>query len=66
VATSAVRDADNGDEFLRAASRVIGVPAELLDGEAEGALAFAGATASLEVPGSDVAIIDIGAARPSS
>jgi len=60
VATSAVRDADNGDEFLRAASRVIGVPAELLDGGAEGALAFAGATASLEVPSSDVAIIDIG------
>jgi exopolyphosphatase/guanosine-5'-triphosphate,3'-diphosphate pyrophosphatase len=60
VATSAVRDADNGDEFLRAASRVVGFPAELLDGGAEGALAFAGATASLEIPSSNVATIDIG------
>jgi exopolyphosphatase/guanosine-5'-triphosphate,3'-diphosphate pyrophosphatase len=60
VATSAVRDAENGDEFLGAASRVVGFPAELLDGGAEGALAFAGATASLEIPGADVATIDIG------
>jgi exopolyphosphatase/guanosine-5'-triphosphate,3'-diphosphate pyrophosphatase len=60
VATSAVRDADNGAEFLQAASEVVGVEAELLDGNAEGALAFAGATASLDVPAERVAIIDIG------
>jgi exopolyphosphatase/guanosine-5'-triphosphate,3'-diphosphate pyrophosphatase len=60
VATSAVRDAANGAEFLAAASSVVGVEAELLDGEAEGALAFAGATAELAVPKDEVAVIDIG------
>jgi exopolyphosphatase / guanosine-5'-triphosphate,3'-diphosphate pyrophosphatase len=60
VATSAVRDADNGAEFLAAASDVVGVDAELLDGETEGALAFAGATASLDVPTEQVVVVDIG------
>jgi exopolyphosphatase/guanosine-5'-triphosphate,3'-diphosphate pyrophosphatase len=60
VATSAVRDAANGEEFLRAASSASGVPAELLDGQAEGVLAFAGATASLDVPAAEVVVIDIG------
>ena len=60
VATSAVRDAANGEEFLHAASEAAGVPAELLDGNAEGALAFAGATASLDLPPAAVVIIDIG------
>jgi len=60
VATSAVRDAANGEEFLRAASIASGVPAELLDGQAEGVLAFAGATASLDVPAAEVVVIDIG------
>jgi exopolyphosphatase/guanosine-5'-triphosphate,3'-diphosphate pyrophosphatase len=60
VATSAVRDAANGEDFLRAASVAIGTPAELLDGHAEGELAYAGATSSLPpVPGDDV-VIDIG------
>ncbi len=60
VATSAVRDAENGGEFLAAASRIVGTPAELLDGEAEGSLAFAGATAALELDPAGVAVIDIG------
>ncbi|MGH8997613.1 MAG: exopolyphosphatase, partial [Acidimicrobiales bacterium] len=60
VATSAVRDAANGEMFLRAASEASGVEAELLSGDAEGALAFAGATASLDLDPADVAIIDIG------
>jgi exopolyphosphatase/guanosine-5'-triphosphate,3'-diphosphate pyrophosphatase len=60
VATSAVRDAGNGGEFLVAASRIVGTPAELLDGEAEGSLAFAGATAALELDPARVAVIDIG------
>ena len=47
VATSAVRDAENGDAFLRPASEIIGVPAELLSGEEEGRLSYAGATAGL-------------------
>ncbi len=60
VATSAVRDATNGDEFLRAASSASGVPAEMLEGDAEGTLAFAGATASLDLPAAEVVVIDIG------
>jgi exopolyphosphatase / guanosine-5'-triphosphate,3'-diphosphate pyrophosphatase len=60
VATSAVRDAANGDEFLQAASEVTGVRAELLSGIEEGALAFAGATADLDLPPEQVVIIDIG------
>lgn len=60
VATSAVRDAVNGDEFLRAASEVAGTPAELLTGLEEGELAFAGATADLPPTGGDVVVVDIG------
>jgi exopolyphosphatase / guanosine-5'-triphosphate,3'-diphosphate pyrophosphatase len=60
VATSAVRDADNGDEFLTAAQEVTGVQAELLSGEEEGAIAFAGATASLDIPPERAVTIDIG------
>ena len=48
VATSAVRDASNGADFLAAAGRVVGVPAELLSGDEEGRLSYAGATADLD------------------
>ncbi len=60
VATSAVRDADNGEEFLDAACRTVGVPAELLAGVEEGKLAYRGATSGLPaVDGPDV-VVDIG------
>jgi exopolyphosphatase/guanosine-5'-triphosphate,3'-diphosphate pyrophosphatase len=60
VATSAVRDAENGQTFLAAASEAAGVQAELLAGDEEGRLAFAGATADLgETLGDDV-VVDIG------
>ncbi|HTX63568.1 MAG TPA: Ppx/GppA phosphatase family protein [Acidimicrobiales bacterium] len=60
AATSAVRDASNGQEFLDAAGRAIGAPAELLSGEEEGRLAFAGATAGL-APGHELrVVVDIG------
>ena len=60
VATSAVRDAENGEDFLRAASAAIGSPAELLDGRAEGELAYAGATSTLPPVRGDDVVIDIG------
>jgi len=60
VATSAVRDATNGEEFLTAAAETTGVHAELLSGDEEGALSFAGATASLDLPRARVVTIDIG------
>lgn len=60
VATSAVRDAANGGELLRAASSVVGVAAELLSGEEEGLLAYAGATAGLPPVAGDDVVLDIG------
>jgi len=47
VATSAVRDAENAEEFLGAAEEAVGVRPELLSGLEEGRLSFLGATASL-------------------
>ncbi len=60
VATSAVRDAENGDAFLRAAREIIGVPAELLSGQEEGRLSYAGATAGLPEREVGVVVVDIG------
>jgi exopolyphosphatase / guanosine-5'-triphosphate,3'-diphosphate pyrophosphatase len=48
VATSAARDAANREELFDACEAAIGVRPELLSGEEEGRLAFAGATAGLE------------------
>jgi len=60
VATSAARDAENADTFLEQASEVVGVQAEMLDGEEEGLLAYEGATADApSFPGTNV-VIDIG------
>jgi exopolyphosphatase/guanosine-5'-triphosphate,3'-diphosphate pyrophosphatase len=63
VATSAVRDATNAQEFLAAALDATGVRPEILSGLEEGALSFAGATAhvppELVGPG-PVLVVDIG------
>src|ERR1700722_19067690 len=47
AATSAARDAGNAQDFFSAAEAVTGVTPELLSGEEEGRLSFAGATAHL-------------------
>jgi exopolyphosphatase/guanosine-5'-triphosphate,3'-diphosphate pyrophosphatase len=60
AATSAVRDAANGAEFLEAAAGIVGVPAELLSGDEEGRLAFGGATADLAPVAGDDVVVDIG------
>jgi exopolyphosphatase/guanosine-5'-triphosphate,3'-diphosphate pyrophosphatase len=60
VATSAVRDASDGDRFLSSAAEVVGVEAELLSGEEEGRLSYEGATADLPQEQGTVAVIDIG------
>jgi exopolyphosphatase/guanosine-5'-triphosphate,3'-diphosphate pyrophosphatase len=60
VATSAVRDADNGDAFLREATAIVGVEAELLAGDEEGRLAFLGATTGLPPARGDDVVVDIG------
>jgi exopolyphosphatase/guanosine-5'-triphosphate,3'-diphosphate pyrophosphatase len=60
VATSAVRDALNGADFLDAASHAIGSPAELLSGIEEGRLSYAGATSGLPASAGDTIVLDIG------
>lgn len=60
VATSAARDAKNGAEFLARASEILGAEVELLDGAAEGALTFAGATAGLDSASAPFLVVDIG------
>ena len=60
VATSAVRDASNRDAFLDEASTILGVRPEVLTGEEEGRLAFAGATAELDATDGPFLVFDIG------
>lgn len=59
VATSATRDAANGNEFVDAATEVLGFRPEIIGGEEEAALVFAGATRLVDKP-DDVLVIDIG------
>jgi exopolyphosphatase/guanosine-5'-triphosphate,3'-diphosphate pyrophosphatase len=59
TATSAARDASNRDDFFAPATDVLGVTPELLSGEEEAALSFAGATADLDAPGPYL-VVDIG------
>jgi exopolyphosphatase/guanosine-5'-triphosphate,3'-diphosphate pyrophosphatase len=60
VATSAVRDAANGDEFLARASHITRVEARLLSGDEEAAFSYAGATRRLAPDARPTLIIDIG------
>lgn len=60
AATSAARDARNREEFFARAEETIGVPPELLGGDEEGALSFAGATAELDELSGPWLIADIG------
>jgi exopolyphosphatase/guanosine-5'-triphosphate,3'-diphosphate pyrophosphatase len=60
VATSAARDASNGDEFLEAAGEIAGLEPELLSGPEEGRLSMSGALSDLEVDDGPFLILDIG------
>ena len=60
-ATSATRDADNAEEFATGVLARLGVRPEVLDGEEEARLAFAGAVAHLQSPpNGDVLVVDVG------
>lgn len=61
VATEALRVADNGRDFLRRVATESGIEAELIDGDREAALTFAGVAATMETAGS-VVVADIGGA----
>jgi len=60
TATSAARDAANRAEFFDPAEAIIGVRPELLAGEEEGRLSFAGATAELDAGDGPFLVVDIG------
>jgi exopolyphosphatase/guanosine-5'-triphosphate,3'-diphosphate pyrophosphatase len=60
VATSAVRDASNGDDFLDEARRRTGVEAKILSGHEEAAYSYAGATSDLDADARATAIVDVG------
>ena len=60
TATSAARDAANRDEFFDAAEAAVGVRPELLSGEEEGRIAFAGATSELDPEQGPFLVVDIG------
>jgi exopolyphosphatase/guanosine-5'-triphosphate,3'-diphosphate pyrophosphatase len=60
AATSAARDASNGDEFLAAAGDVTGLRPELLVGTEEGRLSMAGAVSDLSHERGPFLVLDIG------
>ena len=60
AATSAARDASNGEQFLDAAERALGVRPVVLAGEEEARLSFTGATKGLASSQAPFLVIDIG------
>jgi exopolyphosphatase / guanosine-5'-triphosphate,3'-diphosphate pyrophosphatase len=60
VATSAVRDARNGESFRRELRERFGVDARIISGDEEARLTFAGATAERPDGGDPVLVLDIG------
>jgi len=60
VATSATRDADNSADFVSRVKDVLGIAPDVLTGDAEARLSFAGATAELGVHGGPYLVADIG------
>lgn len=61
VATSATRDAKNRAEFVAGVSARLGVEPEVVPGQVEAALSFAGATSvAPPEPGSNILVVDLG------
>jgi exopolyphosphatase / guanosine-5'-triphosphate,3'-diphosphate pyrophosphatase len=66
VATSATRDASNAADFTRGVQATLGITPEVISGDEEARLSFAGATAELAAAGSGTAlappylVVDIG------
>jgi exopolyphosphatase/guanosine-5'-triphosphate,3'-diphosphate pyrophosphatase len=60
VATSAARDAANSEEFFEGVRRRLGVAAEIIPGEEEARLSFAGAVGALPSLDQPVLVMDIG------
>lgn len=60
VATSAVRDAQNGEEFRASLRARFGIDARTITGREEAGLTFAGATAGRPAAGDPLLVLDIG------
>ena len=60
IATSAIRDAANRGTFVAGVLEVLGVAPEVVSGEAEAALSFAGATRELGADGAPYLVVDVG------
>jgi len=59
VGTSAMRDAQGGQEFVARAAAILGVAPRVIDGNEEARLTFAGALSGLQLSG-QVTVFDIG------
>ena len=60
IATSAVREAEDGPEFCRRVFAETGLEVEVISAETEARLAFFGVMRSLDLEGKQVAVVDIG------
>jgi exopolyphosphatase/guanosine-5'-triphosphate,3'-diphosphate pyrophosphatase len=60
IATCAVREAENGDEFVRRAREEVGLDIEVITAEQEALFAFQSVSRSFDLGGKPTAIADIG------
>jgi len=60
VGTSALRDAQNGAEFVRAAAERFGLTVELVSGDEEARLAYSGALSALDGARERALVLDLG------
>ena len=60
VATSAVRDAGNRQEFLERVAHATGLEVEIIPGEEEAKLTYWGAVADLDWPPGNIVVFDLG------
>jgi exopolyphosphatase/guanosine-5'-triphosphate,3'-diphosphate pyrophosphatase len=60
AATSAIREASNGVDFVRAGRKVTGAEIRVIDGHEEARLIYLGARAALRLAGRRVALFDLG------
>lgn len=60
VATSAVRDAKNGQEFIKRVYKKTGLRPRIISGREEARLIFLGASSGLETPAGKTLVVDIG------